>query len=161
MTPLQKITTFLWFDGQAEEAAHFYVSVFENARVVDPVRTPEERAAGSDPPLIVTFELEGQRFMALNGGPQFQFTEAVSLYVSCEDQAEVDRLWEALAADGGSPSRCGWLKDRYGLSWQVIPEELPELMTDPDPEKAARVRQALLGMGKIDLAALRAAHAGT
>jgi predicted 3-demethylubiquinone-9 3-methyltransferase (glyoxalase superfamily) len=156
----QKITTFLWFDDKAEEAAHFYATVFDDARVVDPVRTLEEMASGKGTPMVVTFEIAGQRFMALNGGPQFQFTEAVSLFVSCRDQAEVDFYWERLT-EGGKAGQCGWLKDRYGLSWQIIPKALIELMNDPDPVGSARVMQAMLGMNKIDIAALRAAHAGT
>jgi predicted 3-demethylubiquinone-9 3-methyltransferase (glyoxalase superfamily) len=156
----QKITTFLWFDDKAEEAAHFYATVFDDARVVDPVRTLEEMASGKGTPMVVTFEIAGQRFMALNGGPQFQFTEAVSLFVSCRDQAEVDFYWERLT-EGGKAGQCGWLKDRYGLSWQIIPKALIELMNDPDPVRSARVMQAMLGMNKIDIAALRAAHAGT
>ena len=160
MSSSQKITTFLWYDGKAEEAAHYYVSVFDDARVIDPVRTPEERASEAPPPMIVTFELAGQRFMALNGGPQFHFTEAVSLYVDCEDQAEVDRYWNRLIGDGGEPGQCGWLKDRYGLSWQIIPEDLRRYIGDPDPAKSGRAIQALLGMSKIDVEALRAAHAG-
>lgn len=160
MPQTQKITTFLWFDGKAEEAAHFYASVFDDARVIDPVRTPQAMANDAPPPMIVTFEIAGQRFMALNGGPQFHFTEAISLYVDCKDQAEVDRYWDRLVSDGGEASQCGWLKDRYGLSWQIIPEELPRLISDPDPAKSGRAIQALLGMSKIDLAALRKAHAG-
>ncbi len=159
MNAEQKVTTFLWFDGKAEEAAHYYASVFDDARVLDPVRTPEEIASGQ-PPMLVTFEISGQRFIALNGGPQFHFTEAISLFVSCEDQAEVDRYWNRLT-DGGAPSQCGWLKDKYGLSWQIIPKALMELMNDPDPAKSGRVMQAMLGMTKIDVAALRAAHAGS
>jgi predicted 3-demethylubiquinone-9 3-methyltransferase (glyoxalase superfamily) len=127
---------------------------------VDPVRTLEEMASGKGTPMVVTFEIAGQRFMALNGGPQFQFTEAVSLFVSCRDQAEVDFYWERLT-EGGKAGQCGWLKDRYGLSWQIIPKALIELMNDPDPVRSARVMQAMLGMNKIDIAALRAAHAGT
>ncbi len=161
MSSTQKITTFLWFDGKAEEAAHFYASVFPNSRVIDPVRTAEQRASDAPPPMLVTFELQGQRFMALNGGPQFHFTEAVSLFVSCADQAEVDAYWQKLTADGGAPSQCGWLKDKYGLSWQIVPTALMELMSDPDRERAGRVMQAMLGMSKIDIAALRRAHAGT
>lgn len=139
----QKITTFLWFDQQAEEAAKFYVSVFlGDSKVI------------STNPMGATFELAGQRYMALNGGPSRKFNEAISLFVSCEDQAEVDRLWDALIAGGGSPSQCGWLKDKYGLSWQVIPRRLMELMGDP------RVVQAMLGMQRIVVAELERAHAG-
>ncbi|MFE3452262.1 VOC family protein [Nonomuraea sp. NPDC059194] len=136
---MQKITTFLWFDNQAEEAANHYVSVFGNSRIVEVT------------PMVVTFELEGQRFMALNGGPQFRFTEAISLYVDCETQDEVDELWAKLTADGGEESQCGWLKDKYGLSWQIIPKALPRLLGDPDPARAERAMQAMLKMSKINL----------
>ena len=139
----QKITTFLWFDTQAEEAAKFYVSIFGgDSKVI------------SANPMSATFELAGQRYMALNGGPRFKFTEAISLFVNCEDQAEVDRYWNALIAGGGSPSRCGWLKDKYGLSWQIIPTTLMRLMGDP------KVQQAMMGMEKIIVADLERAHAG-
>jgi len=143
----QKITTFLWYDGNAEEAAKHYVSIFRNSRIVEAN------------PMVVTFELEGQRFMALNGGPMFKFTEAISLFVSCDSQGEVDALWRKLSA-GGEESMCGWLKDRYGLSWQVIPTRLMTLMGDPDPAKAKRVMDAMLQMRKIDIARLEEAHAG-
>lgn len=146
---VQKITPFLWFDTQAEEAARFYVSIFDDARIV------------SVSPMTTSFELEGMAFVALNGGPQFKFTEAVSFYVSCTTQAEVDALWEKLLAGGGSPSQCGWLKDRFGLSWQVIPDALTTYLGDPDPEKANRAVQAMLKMTKIDIALLERAHAGT
>lgn len=142
------ITPFLWFDNQAQEAAAFYVSVFGDSRIV------------STHPMVTVFELSGREFMALNGGPQFEFTEAVSLYVHCDDQAEVDRLWDALTAEGGSESQCGWLKDRYGLSWQIIPRALPRLMSDPDRAKADRVMQAMLKMRRIIIADLEAAAAG-
>ncbi|MCA8979826.1 MAG: VOC family protein [Planctomycetes bacterium] len=160
MSSTQKITTFLWYDGDAEEAAHYYASVFDDASVLDPVRTPEEMASDAPPPMLVSFEIAGQRFMALNGGPQFHFTEAVSLYVDCADQAEVDRYWNRFIDDGGEPSMCGWLKDKYGLSWQIIPTDLQRFIGDPDPEKAGRAIQAMLKMSKIDVEALRAAHAG-
>jgi predicted 3-demethylubiquinone-9 3-methyltransferase (glyoxalase superfamily) len=151
---MRKITPYLWFDGQAEEAATHYVSIFKNARVVDVVRM------GPDgPALTVTFEIDGQRFVGLNGGPQYTFTEAVSLYISCADQDEVDELWERLS-EGGEKGQCGWLKDRYGLSWQVIPDALGELMSDPDPQKAGRVGQAMMTMTKIDIQALRDAYDG-
>jgi len=149
---MQKITPFLWFDGNAEEAVQHYVSIFRNSRIVNVSRQ-------GDQVFLLTFELEGQRFMALNGGPQFKFTEAISLFVSCETQAEVDELWAKLGS-GGEPQRCGWLKDRFGLSWQVIPTALMELMGDPDPARAGRVTQAMLQMDKIDIAALRRAHEG-
>jgi predicted 3-demethylubiquinone-9 3-methyltransferase (glyoxalase superfamily) len=137
-----RITPFLWFDGQAEEAARFYAGLFEDSKIV------------SASPMMCEFQLAGQSFLALNGGPQFPFTEAISLYVSCEDQAEVDRLWTALIADGGAESMCGWLKDKYGLSWQIIPEALPRYMQDPDREKANRVMQAMMKMRKIEVADL-------
>lgn len=157
---MQKITTYLWFDDQAEEAAEFYVSVFgESARILDVQRYGEAGPGPAGRAMMVTFELAGQRFMALNGGPRFRFTEAISLYVNCRDQAEVDGLWEKLTT-GGEESMCGWLKDRYGLSWQIIPAALGELMGDPDPEKSNRVMQAMLGMKKIDVQGLREAHAG-
>jgi predicted 3-demethylubiquinone-9 3-methyltransferase (glyoxalase superfamily) len=144
--PAQKITTFLWFDGQAEQAARFYVDTFQNSRIV------------SSSPMTVVFELEGQRFMALNGGPRFKFTEAISLFVDCETQAEVDALWERLLTGGGSPSQCGWLKDQFGLNWQVVPEVLRGMLTDPDPARAQRAMQAMLTMTKLDIAALEKAR---
>ena len=150
---MQKITPYLWFDGQAEEAAAHYTSIFKDARVADVQRM------GDGTVMTVTFEIDGQRFVGLNGGPQFAFTEAVSLFVSCQDQAEVDELWDRLT-EGGEPGQCGWLKDRYGLSWQIIPTALGELMGDPDPEKAGRVVQAMLGMSKIDIQGLRDAYDG-
>jgi len=152
---MQKITPFLWFDTQAEEAANFYVSVFKDGKVIEVSRAGED-----GPAFIVTFEVHGQRFMALNGGPQFKFTEAISLYVDCETQNEVDRLWAALTANGGEESLCGWLKDKYSLSWQIVPKALPRLLSDPDREKANRAMQAMLQMQKIDLAKLRAAADG-
>jgi len=142
----QKITTFLWYDNQAQEAAKFYCTIFKNSKILN------------DSPMVVTFELEGQKFMALNGGPQFKFTEAVSLFVDCETQAEVDTLWNKLTADGGAESMCGWLKDKYGLSWQIIPNTLIELMSDKDQAKSQRVMQAILKMKKIDVQALKDAY---
>jgi predicted 3-demethylubiquinone-9 3-methyltransferase (glyoxalase superfamily) len=144
---MQKITTFLWFDSQAEEAARYYASIFTRSRV-----TNVARADGRV--LLVNFELDGQRFIGLNGGPQFKFTEAISLYIDCESQAEVDELWEKLSA-GGQKSQCGWLKDKYGLSWQVVPSALRKLMSDPNQKKANAVMQALLKMSKIEIAALQ------
>ena len=149
---MQKITPFLWFDNQAEEAMNFYVSIFKNSKVLGVTPGPNGIAQS------VTFELEGQEFMALNAGPQFKFNEAISFFVNCETQAEVDELWEKLTADGGEESMCGWLKDKYGLSWQIIPTALGELMGDPDPEKAGRVVQAMLNMKKIDIQGLRQAY---
>lgn len=156
---MQKITTHLWFDDQALEAAEFYTSIFENSKVVDVSHYGDGAPRPAGTVLTVTFELEGQRFVALNGGPHFTFTEAISLYVDCEDQAEVDYYWDKLV-DGGEPSMCGWLKDRYGLSWQIIPNELPQLLTDPDPERSQRAMQAMLTMNKIDIGAIRKAHRG-
>jgi len=145
---MKKITPFLWFDTQAEEAMHFYCSIFENSKIL------------GVSPASVSFELEGQEFIGFNAGPEFRFNESISFFVNCEDQAEVDYLWNALIADGGEESMCGWLKDRYGMSWQIIPKQLGELMGDPDPEKARRVRDAMLRMRKIIVADLRKAYQG-
>ncbi|HET7441121.1 MAG TPA: VOC family protein [Terriglobales bacterium] len=147
---MQKIRTFLWFNDQAEEAANFYISVFKNGKILGAKRT-------NGKVLLVNFELHGQEFMALNGGPHFKFTEAISLYVDCETQQEVDELWEKLS-DGGAPGRCGWLKDKYGLSWQIIPKALGQLMSDPDPQKSQAVMQAMLKMNKIVIKDLEQAH---
>jgi predicted 3-demethylubiquinone-9 3-methyltransferase (glyoxalase superfamily) len=161
---MQKITPFLWFDRNAEEAINFYTSVFNNSKVVSITRYPEGATEGpmkdmGGQVLTAVFELEGQRFMALDGGPVFKFNEAISLYVSCKDQAEVDALWDKLSAVPES-EQCGWLKDKYGVSWQIIPEAMGKLMSDSDPVKAGRVTQAMLKMKKIDLAALQAAYDG-
>ncbi|MFD8595497.1 VOC family protein [Kitasatospora sp. NPDC059646] len=156
----QKITTFLWFDDQAEQAAEFYVSVFRNGRITGLQRYGEAGPGEAGSVMLVSFELFGQEFRALNGGPEFRFNEAVSLQVDCDDQAEVDRYWELLTADGGAPGPCGWLKDRYGLSWQIVPKRMIELLADPDPERAARATKAMLTMGKLDVAALEAAADG-
>ncbi|MGY6709140.1 MAG: VOC family protein [Rhizobiaceae bacterium] len=150
---MTSITPFLWFDDNAEEALQFYASIFPDAKVGDVQRQNGKFFLGG-------FELAGQKFMALNGGPQFQFTEAISLYVNCKDQAEVDHYWDRLLEGGGKPQQCGWLKDRYGLCWQIIPEALPRLIGDPDPRKAERAMKAMLQMVKIDVAALEAAHRG-
>lgn len=150
---MQKITPFLWFDQQAEEAANFYVSIFKNAKILNVSRLPTGAA------ITVSFQLEGMNFTALNGGPHFKFTEAISLYVDCASQAEVDTLWEKLT-EGGEESQCGWLKDKYGLSWQIIPARLIELMYDDDPGKAQRVTEAMLQMRKIDIEKLEQAYAG-
>lgn len=147
------ITPFLWFDTQAEEAMNFYVSIFERSRVVQ-----VDRAQGKV--LSVEFELAGQRFLGLNAGPHHQFNEAVSFFVSCETQAEIDAFWARLLEGGGRPDQCGWLKDRYGLSWQIIPSALRGLLTNPDPARAQRAMQAMLGMQKLDIAALRGAADG-
>ena len=153
---MQKITTFLWFDNQAEEAANFYTSIFKNSKILNISHYGEGSSGKPGTAMIVTFQIEGQEFMALNGGPQFQFSEAISLYVNCEDQDEVDMYWEKLS-DGGEKGPCGWLKDKFGMSWQIVPTALSELMSDPDPVKAQRVTQAMLQMGKLDIAALRRA----
>lgn len=149
---MSTVSTFLWFDNQAEAAATLYTSVVKNSAVLDVARGPDGTA------FMVTFQLDGQQFLALNGGPHHQFTEATSIFVSCESQAEVDALWEALTEGGGEPGPCGWLKDPYGLSWQIIPTTLPQLMADPDPAKAAAVGTAMRTMQKIDIAALQRAR---
>ena len=149
---MKKITPFLWFDTQAEEAMNFYVSLFKNSKVGGVSRGPDGKA------FSVSFELDGQEFMGLNAGPEYKFNEAVSFYVNCEDQAEVDYCWNKLTADGGEESMCGWLKDKYGLSWQIIPRQLGELMGDPDPVKSQRVMQAMLQMQKIVVADLQKAY---
>ncbi len=153
------ITPNLWFDTQAEEAAKFYCSVFPNSKVTNVLHYTE--AGPGEPGTVVTvdFELDGKPFTGINGGPQFPFTEAISLMITCKDQAEVDRYWEALTA-GGQEVQCGWLKDRYGLSWQVVPEGMEEMLGDPDRERANRAMAARLGMVKIDLAAIKAAADG-
>lgn len=150
---MQKITPFLWFNTEAEEAMNFYVSIFKNSKAGTVHR------AGPDGPVIsVNFELDGQQFIALNGGPHYQLTPAFSMYVDCKDQAEVDKLWSKLIADGGKADKCGWLRDRFGLSWQIIPRALPRLMSDKDPVKAKRVVDAMMKMQKIDVAALQKAY---
>ena len=153
---MQKITTFLWFDNQAEEAAKFYISIFKNSRIISISHYGEAgpRPAGSV--LTVNFQLEGQEFIALNGGPEFKFTEAISLFVDCADQAEVDDLWARLTA-GGEESMCGWLKDKYGLSWQIVPRQLFDLINSPDAEKSRRATEAMFQMRKIDLERIRRA----
>ena len=149
---MQKITPFLWFDGKAEEAANFYVSIFKNSKVLSVSPGPNGTA------MSATFQLDGQDFFALNGGPQLTFSPAVSFFVNCETQQEVDDLWEKLSA-GGKKERCGWLKDKYGLSWQIIPSVLSKLLRDKDPVKANRVMQAMLQMNKIDIKRLEQAYA--
>jgi predicted 3-demethylubiquinone-9 3-methyltransferase (glyoxalase superfamily) len=156
---MQKITPFLWFDNKAEEAMNFYVSVFKNSKVVGVSRYGDAGPGPKGSVMTATFELEGQRFIALNGGPTFTFTPAISLFVNCETQQEVDDLWAKLSA-GGREDRCGWLQDKYGLSWQIIPSTLMDLMQDKDPEKSKRVMQAMLQMVKIDIAGLKKAYAG-
>jgi len=157
---MPRIATCLWFDGKAEEAASFYVSLLADSRI-DLIRRFAAETPGGRPGdvMSVEFTLAGASYIALNGGPHFQFTPAASIFVGCADQAEVDRLWETLC-DGGAPSMCGWLTDRYGLSWQIVPAELGRLLEDPDPARSQRVMTSLLQMQKLDLAALRAAHAG-
>lgn len=162
---LQKITPCLWFDTQAEEAARFYCSLFKNSRILSVSRYGEAghevhgRPAGSV--MIVAFELAGQTFTALNGGPQFKFNEAISFQVSCDTQEELDRYWDALSAGGDEAAQqCGWLKDRYGLSWQIVPAMLPDLMTDADPHKTDRIMETMLKMKKLDIAALKRASQG-
>ncbi|GAA2404709.1 VOC family protein [Streptomyces glaucosporus] len=150
---MQKITTNLWFDGQAEEAAEFYTSLFPDSRITDVQRYTEAGPGEPGTVVTVTFELAGQQFVAINGGPEFTFTEAVSLSVDCADQAEVDELWARLT-DGGEEGPCGWLKDRYGLSWQIVPRKLTELLSDPDRATAEKATKAMLGMKKIDVQGL-------
>ena len=161
---MQKISPFLWFDDNAEEAAKFYTSVFKNAKINKVTRSSEEPAKqiGREPGSVMTveFTLDGVEFVALNAGPQFKFTEAVSFAVTCDTQAEVDYYWERLTADGGEPGVCSWLKDKYGLSWQMQPRLLIELLGDPDKAKAERVMNAMMKMTKIDIAALKEASAG-
>lgn len=151
---MKKITPFLWFDTQAEEAMNFYVSLFKNSKVLGVSRGPDGKA------FTVSFNLDGQEFLGLNAGPHHKFNEAISLYVDCKDQEEVDELWNKLIADGGEESMCGWLKDKYGLSWQIIPKQLGEWMGDPDPEKSQRVMQAMLKMQRIVIADLKQAYDG-
>ena len=150
------IRPFLWFGQNAEAAANFYVSVFKNSKIISVMPSPDPKT-----PMGVELEIDGQRLIAFNGGPHYKLTEAVSLMVHCETQEEVDYFWQKLTSDGGAESRCGWLKDRFGLSWQVIPKALTTLMGDKDPARAGRVVQAMLGMSKIDIAALQRAYDGT
>jgi predicted 3-demethylubiquinone-9 3-methyltransferase (glyoxalase superfamily) len=154
---MQKITTFLWFDKEAEEATNFYTSIFDNSRILDVSRYGEAGPGAPGTVMTVAFELAGQRFIALNGGPEYKFTEAISLMVDCADQEEVDELWAKLT-DGGEEGPCGWLKDRYGLSWQIVPRQLTELLSDPDPVKSGRVMQAMMGMKKIEVQGLEDAY---
>ena len=154
---MQKITPFLWFDDKAEEAARFYVSVFRNSRIVSLSRYGDAGPGPKGAVMVAAFELEGQAFMALNGGPQFAFTPAVSFLVNCVTQDDVDYFWEKLS-EGGEKNRCGWLRDKYGLSWQVVPTILGELMQDKDPEKSRRVMEAMMQMQKLDIAGLERAR---
>jgi predicted 3-demethylubiquinone-9 3-methyltransferase (glyoxalase superfamily) len=158
---MPKITPCLWFNHQAEEAASFYVSLLPDSRIEKVMRAAADNpSTPAGAVLTVEFTVAGQKFIGLNGGPKFPFTEAVSFSIDCEDQAEVDRLWEALTKGGGSPGPCGWLKDRFGLSWQIVPRALPEMLTGSDREAASRVMQAMMEMGKLDVAALRRAYEG-
>ena len=154
---MQKISPFLWFDNQAEEAANYYVSIFKNSKILDVSRYGEGAPLPAGTVMGVTFVLDGAEFQALNGGPQYSFTEAISLFVRAETQDEIDDLWDKLTADG-EPGPCGWLKDKYGLSWQIVPPILGELLADPDPDKAAAVMRAMMEMGKLDIDGLRGAY---
>lgn len=154
---MRKITPCLWFDNQAEEAMNFYVSLFKNSRILSLTRYGEGGPGPQGTIMTASFQLDGQELMALNGGPYFKFTEAISLFVNCETQAEVDELWDKLS-EGGEKEQCGWLKDRYGLSWQIVPTALGEMLGDPDPRKSQNVMQAMLKMTKIDIDTLRHAY---
>ncbi|MGH7521369.1 MAG: VOC family protein [Gemmatimonadales bacterium] len=156
---MQKIVTYLWFEKNAEEAAQHYTSIFKNSKILSVSRYGDAGPGPKGMAMVVNFQLEGQEFIALNGGPQFKFTEAISLLVNCETQQEVDELWRTLAA-GGAESQCGWLKDKFGLSWQIIPTALGKMLSDKDPKKAGRVMQAMLQMRKIELPKLERAYAG-
>ncbi|HTG14721.1 MAG TPA: VOC family protein [Blastocatellia bacterium] len=156
---MQKITPFLWFDDNAEEAMNFYISIFRNSRIVSVTRYGEAGPGPKGSVMTGKFQIEGQEFMALNGGPHFKFTEAISFVVNCETQEEVDEFWEKLS-EGGEESQCGWLKDKYGLSWQIVPTILIEMLQDKDPEKSQRVMKAMLQMIKIDIRTLKQAYEG-
>jgi len=160
MSTKQKITPFLWFDSNAEEAMNFYVSIFKNSKILEVSRYGDAGPGPKGAVMTATFQLEGQQFIALNGGPHFKFTEAISLFVDCETQEEVNSLWDRLTAGGGAPSQCGWLKDRFGLSWQIVPSILPRLLADNDPVRSKRVMEAMLKMTRIDIDALKRAHEG-
>jgi len=157
---VQKITPFLWFDKEAGEAANFYVSIFKDGKILNVSRYGDAGPGQKGQVMVVKFELMGQTFMALNGGPLFKFTEAISFMVDCQSQEEVDYYWDKLLSGGGKPSQCGWLKDKYGLSWQIVPTILGELMSDKDPAKSRRVMEAMLKMVKMDVAALKRAYEG-
>ena len=158
MPTKQKITTFLWFDGDAEEAVHFYLSIFQDSKILAESRWGEGGPFPKGTLMTANFQLAGQEFIALNGGPHYHFTEAISLLVGCETQGEVDELWEKLCAGGGEPGQCGWLKDKYGLSWQVIPTVLGKMLGDKDPVRAKRVAEAMMQMEKLDIRRLQAAY---
>ena len=155
---MQKITTFLTFNDRADEAVNFYVSIFKNSKILTSVRYGDAGPGPKGTLMTASFQLEGQEFVALNGGPSFTFSHGISLLVSCEAQAEIDELWEKLTAGGGKPGQCGWLTDKFGVSWQIVPPILSKLLGDPDPEKSRRVMGAMLKMHKIDIAALKRAH---
>ena len=155
----QKITPFLWFNQEAEEAANFYVSLFKDSKILSVSRYGDAGPGSKGSVMTVDFQLAGQKFTALNGGPHFKFTEAISLFVNCDSQEEVDTLWSKLTANGGQEGQCGWLKDRFGLSWQIVPTRFMQLMQDKDPKRSQRVMQAMLTMKKLDLARLEAAYA--
>jgi len=156
---MKRITPFLWFDGQAEQAANFYVSLFPDSRITATTRYGDAGPGPKGQVMTIAFEIGGQPFTALNGGPQFKFNESVSFVIQCENQAEIDKYWSKLIEGGGKPSQCGWLKDRWGLSWQIVPEVLPKLLQDKDAEKAQRVMHAMLQMTKIEIAGLEGAYA--
>jgi len=154
---MQRITPFLWFNNNLEEAMNLYVSLFKNSKIVSVNRSGESGPGPKGKVMSATFELDGQQFLALNGGPHFTFTPAISMFVNCETQDEIDELWEKLSA-GGEKSRCGWLKDKFGLSWQIVPSVLGDMLQDKNPQKAKNTMQAMLQMGKLDIAKLRQAH---
>jgi predicted 3-demethylubiquinone-9 3-methyltransferase (glyoxalase superfamily) len=158
--PSEGFTTSLWFDGQAEEAAHYYVSIFKDSKLGRVLRYNEAGPGPAGSVVTVEFEINGQKFVGINGGPEFTFSEAISFMIHCADQSEVDHYWNKLTEGGGEEGPCGWLKDKYGVSWQVVPDGLLDLLGDPDPEKAKRTTEAMYTMTKLDLAALRKAHAG-
>ncbi|HLN76421.1 MAG TPA: VOC family protein [Nocardioidaceae bacterium] len=155
---MEKIVPNLWFDTEAEEAAEFYVSLFDDSKILEAVPYGEAGPGEPGTVMLVSFQLAGQEYVAINGGPQFPFTEAVSFEIRCEDQAEVDRLWDALTADGGQEVQCGWLKDKYGLSWQIVPKRWIEIATASDPQKVQAAFKAMLGMKKLDIAELERAY---
>ena len=157
---MPRISPFLWFDTQAEEAANFYVSIFPNSRITKVSRYGEGGPGPKGSVMVVAFELDGQHILALNGGPHFKFTEAISLVVDCKTQEEIDHYWQKLTTDGGQEVQCGWLKDKFGLSWQIVPAQMGEIMSDPDPSRAKRAMQAMMKMKKLDINALKAAAAG-
>lgn len=157
---MQKIHPCLWFDGNAEEAVNHYLAVFDNAWIVSTTRWGDTGPGPKGGVLTILFEIEGQTFLALNGGPQFKFSEALSMVVNCKSQQEVDRYWQALTSDGGSPGQCGWLKDKFGMSWQITPEQMPALLQDPDSAKSDRVMRVMMQMTKLDIAALEKAYEG-